>query len=467
MTAANNEWDRMPRSLDAEKGALASMLLDPKVAISESVSTIRPEYFCTPANVVIYGALVEMWTEGLPIDLITLTQFLSDRGILESVGGAAYVTELFVFIPTAANVQYYLEILTDKFTLRQIIAVCAEATKKCYLEQEDVPMLLCEVKDNVAAIMTEQTKQRKSISELVSEKITRMELGQDDLDILHIGLEKLDHGSPLHKGDMPILSGEAKSGKTIFALSIAKNVAARGVGVGFFSLESTVHEAVDRLLAGVARIPMTKLGNAVNLTPGELDVTTRAASTLSLLPIYLYDDVFDLHHVIAEARRLKAQRNIGLLIVDYAQLVRTKIQKDRNREQEVASISRALRLLSLQLKVPLILLSQLNEENRSRESRALEQDCTAHWMITKIKDEPNLRDIQIPYQRNGESGIFARVTFLGHIGRVETYVDSDVVHVGVPVGKVRETVIPDRLIRSHLDAVATTQCKTGREYFIE
>lgn len=418
--------DTPPHSVEGEQGVLGSMLCSPKLTIPECVAKVSPEWFYVPAHKTIYSVMVDLWIKGKAIDLITFTQDMRDANLLESVGGASYVTNLFTFVPTAANVEYYIEIIRDKFILREIIAASTESVRRAHEEQDEVMALLDETRDRIANIMVVRPGQRKTIKELVEDKVARMERGDQASDVLRTGLNKLDYYSQLHQGDMPVVSGETKAGKSIFALSIAKNVAASGTHIAIFNLESTNPEVTDRLLAGISRVNMDRQQYVTGLSDDELHRSVRGASALSELPIHLYDDVFDLHHIIAESRRIKLHYKVGLIIVDYAQLVRTKVEKNRNREQEVASISRAIRLLALDLKTPIILLSQLNEEGKSRESRAIEQDCTALWNIARPKEteDQNMRHIQIRIQRNGPSNIAFPVTFLGPIARVENYADE-------------------------------------------
>jgi replicative DNA helicase len=212
---------------------------------------------------------------------------------------------------------------------------------------------------------------------------------------------------------MPLLTGERKSGKSITALTIAKNVAHDGGSVLYFSLESPFPEIMDRLYAGESRIPMG-LHHHTRLNEEQAAKACKAAESLGKLVFDIRDDVYDLSTMVAIIRQSEAT----LVIADYAQLIRPNL-KDSNREQEVAKISRTLRLIAMETKKPIILLSQLNEQGRSRESRALEQDTTANWNIVFDEDEPNERTIEIPYQRNGESGIRFKVAFLGSIARVE------------------------------------------------
>lgn len=411
-----------PHSPECEMGVLSSMMLAPATVIAECATKARPDWFYIPANRSIYIILLDRWEKNLPVDLINLTQHLSDTGMLESIGGASHITNIATFVPTAAYVNYYLDTLYDKYVLRQIIAWGHKSVSMASEGADDPVSLLTEIEGALSGLGIKPASERKTLQELVQDKIERMERGEESADIIKTGITKLDQGSPLRNKNMVVISGERKAGKTILALTIARNVASQGVPVAYMSLESSSNEAVDRLLSGISRISTDKQNSVTNLSEYEIRKSVEAASTLSALPLSLYDDILDLHHIIAEARRLRTQGNLGLLIVDYLQLVRTSIQKDRNREQEVAAISRAIRLLALELSIPILALSQLNEDGRSRESRAIEQDCSAMWKFMKDEDDPPaLRRIHIPFQRNGESNVTAQVTFLGNIARIENY----------------------------------------------
>jgi replicative DNA helicase len=174
-------------------------------------------------------------------------------------------------------------------------------------------------------------------------------------------------------------------------------------------------------MANVSRIPMDK-DHVSKLSPEEMVIPIKAASEIAKLPIFIRDDLYDLTAIVAVAKQFKQKRNIGLFIVDYAQLIRAPDTKEGNREQKVAEVSRVLRLLAMALDTPVIVLCQLNQWGFTRESRSLEQDATAMWMIEEEEEgEPNIRKILIPWQRNGPSGVGFKVTFLGNIARMENY----------------------------------------------
>jgi replicative DNA helicase len=412
-----------PHNSEAEQAILSSMIMAQDEAIPECIKRLTEEHFFIPAHRTIYNVLVELWRAGIPIELILFTEQLRSRKILDAVGGPSFVTHLFVFLPTAANLDWYINIVHEKYILRQLLVISTDAQHRAQVDQGEAGSIVMECCEALNAITRTLTvKARQSMSELVQEKINRMENGIEEA-VVKTGLKELDLRSPLWPSDMPLISGERKVGKSMLATTITTNVARWGIPVAYFSLEDSAHKLIDRLLSGISRVSMVKQLNVKSLSESEMKASSDAALVLSALPIYLYDDLFDLDHIIAEARQTRTTRKIGLIVVDYAQLIRTPEHKGRNREQEVAHISRSLRLLSLELQIPLLLLSQLNEQGRSRESRALEQDATASWKMRLDDDEEikNMRWIDIEWQRNGDSNIKFPVTFLGYCARVENY----------------------------------------------
>lgn len=415
-----------PHSSEAEQAVLSSMLIAPDEAIPECVKRLTSAHFFIPAHQIIFDLLVQLWSAGMPIELLLFTEHLRDRKILDTVGGPAFVTHLSVLLPTASNVAYYIDIVHEKYILRQLLIISTNASHRAQDDQGDAEGVLFEYLEALNAITRSASrKARQSLSELVQEKINRMQDGTEEA-VVKTGIKELDLNSPLWPSDMPLICGERKVGKSMFAATMITNVARSGIPVAYFSLEDSVHKLIDRLLSGISRVPMAKQVNVKSLSESDMKASSDAALILSSLPLYLYDDLYDLDHIVAEARQIAVTKKVGLIVVDYAQLIRTPEHRGRNREQEVAHISRSLRLLSLELQIPLLLLSQLNEQGRSRESRALEQDATASWKMRLDDDEEmkNMRWIDIEWQRNGESNIKFPVTFLGYCARVENYIEE-------------------------------------------
>src|SRR3954468_1076905 len=242
-----------PHSAEAEQGVLGSMLLSPRDAIAESVAKITDEYFYVPAHQTIYNALVELWNANQAIDLITFTQFLRDRNLLETIGGAAFVTSLFTFVPTAANLGYYLEIVRDKYILRQIIAAATESVRRAYEEQDEVNALLDEVEQKIFAVGEDRFKgQMLSMKDQVMEAIEAIEKlyerkgGITGISSGFIEFDRMTSG--LHPSEMIVIAARPSMGKTALAMNIAEHVAINEkLPVGVFSLEMSSQQLVQRL----------------------------------------------------------------------------------------------------------------------------------------------------------------------------------------------------------------------------
>src|SRR4030081_3305109 len=243
-----------PHSVDAEQGVLGSMLISPREAIAECVEKINEEYFYVPAHQTIYSVLVDLWNAGQAIDLITFTQVLRDRNLLDTVGGAPFVTSLFTFVPTAANVGYYLEIIRDKYILRQIIATSTESVRRAFEEQDDVSNLLDEVEQQIFAVGEDRFQgQMLSMKDQVMEAIESIEKlyerkgGITGISSGFVEFDRLTSG--LHPSEMIVIAARPSMGKTALAMNIAEHVAIQErLPVGVFSLEMSSQQLVQRLL---------------------------------------------------------------------------------------------------------------------------------------------------------------------------------------------------------------------------
>jgi replicative DNA helicase len=334
----------LPQSPDAEQGVLASFLLAPRdVGGLCAEKLIKPEHFHLPAHAGIYAVLMEMWDKNTPIDFITLTQIMRDRSLLDGVGGAAFITSLFTFLPTAANASYYIETLQEKYTLREIIKVCTEYAARSYDEQDDVPNLLNDVEQKVFAIAQDRFKDRVasmkqmvvaaigSIQELYDRRgsISGLPTGFADFDKMTDGL----HGS-----EMIIIAARPSMGKTAFAMNIAEYVAVElKKAVAVFSLEMSAQQLVQRLLCSRARVNLGKVREGF-LSERDFPSLQVAASKLAESKIFI-DDTSGLSilEVRAKARRLKSQHDIQAIFIDYLQLLRSTSKRAQdNRQLEIA-----------------------------------------------------------------------------------------------------------------------------------
>src|ERR671930_2108763 len=436
-----------PHSVEAEQGVLGSMLLSPRQAIAECVEKISEQYFYVPAHQTIYTTLVDLWNVGQAIDLITFTQVLRDRNLLESVGGAAFVTSLFTFVPTAANVGYYLEIVRDKYILRSIITASTESVRRAYEEQDEVGALLDEVEQKIFAVGEDRFKgQMLSMKDQVMEAIEAIEKlyeRKGGITGISSGFVEFDRmTSGLHPSEMVVIAARPSMGKTALAMNIAEHVAINEkLPVGVFSLEMSSQQLVQRLLCSRARVNLQKVRDGF-LGERDFPSLTAAASKLAEAKIFIDDTAsLTILELRAKARRLKAQQDVSLIIVDYLQLLRSTSRRAQdNRQLEISEISAGLKGLAKELKIPVIVVAQLNRqpEQRSggkprlsdlRESGAIEQDADLVGLLLRpeiYEEDEEVRaekageaELIIAKQRNGPVGEIP-LTFLKEYTRFET-----------------------------------------------
>jgi replicative DNA helicase len=398
--------------VEAEQGVLGSMLISPREIIAECVEKISEEYFYVPAHQTVYTVLVELWNAGQGIDLITFTQTLRDRNVLDAVGGAAFVTSLYTFVPTAANVGYYLEIIREKFILRQIISACTEGVRRSYEEQDEVNNLLDEVEKKIFAVGEDRFKaqmptMREQVMEAI-ESIEKLYANRGSITGISTGFTMLDEmTSGLHPAEMIVIAARPSMGKTAFAMNIAEHVAIEGKKpVAIFSLEMSAQQLVQRLLCSRARVNSKKVRDGF-LAERDFSTLTSAASKLAEAQMFIDDTAgLNILELRAKARRLKSQHDIQLVVVDYLQLLRSTSRRGQdNRQIEISEISAGLKGLAKELSIPVVVLAQLNRnpENRTGDS----------------KGRPRLSDLR-------ESGTIEQdADFVGLLVREEYYADSD------------------------------------------
>src|SRR5436189_2123461 len=408
-----------PHSVEAEQGVLGSMLISPRETIAECVEKINEEYFYVPAHRTIYNVLVDLWNAGQAIDLITFTQVLRDRSLLESVGGAAFVTSLFTFVPTAANVGYYIDIVRDKYILREIIATATESVRRAYEEQDEVNNLLDEVEQRIFAVGEDRFKGEmlsmkeqvistlESIEKLFENKgaITGVSTGFRDLDKLTSGL---------HSSEMIVIAARPSMGKTALAMNIAEHAAIEvKLPVAIFSLEMSAQQLVQRMLCSRAHVNLAKTRDGF-LAEADFPKLTDSASKLAGTKMFIEDSAgLTILELRAKARRLKAQQEVQLIIVDYLQLLRSTSRRAQdNRQLEISEISAGLKGLAKELKIPIIVVAQLNRqpEQRSggkprlsdlRESGSIEQD--ADLVALLVRPELYEEDEEARIEKAGEA----------------------------------------------------------------
>ncbi|MEI6278710.1 MAG: replicative DNA helicase [Verrucomicrobiae bacterium] len=438
----------LPQSLDAEKGLLGSILLSGTV-LDDSIALIDAGHFHLPSHQKIFEILVEMRNAGKPIDLITFTQILEDRKLLDEVGGASAVTDLLTFVPTAANADYYREILVEKHLLRKVISVCTEYAARSYEEQGDVKMLLDAVEANILKIGEERVSTAMpTMKEMVNDAIISIETlvkNKGGITGLSTGFRTLDNmTSGLHAGEMFVIAARPSMGKTALAMNIAEHVALdAGKPVAVFSLEMSSPQLVQRLLCSRARVNSKSLRDGFIAKP-EMASIGVAAGVLSKARMFVDDTPgLSILELRAKARRLKNREGIELVVIDYLQLLRSTSRRAQdNRQIEISEISNGVKALAKELKIPVIVLAQLNRnpEQRTgdnkgrprlsdlRESGSIEQDADVVTLLVREKyyaeDDEARKEAEgkatliIAKQRNGPTGDVL-LTFLENYTRFE------------------------------------------------
>lgn len=421
-----NDFKLPPQNLTAEASLIGSLLLD-KEAIIKIADIVGPDDFYVDKNRLIFEAILTLYEKREPIDLVTLTNKLEQMKELDNIGGAAYLTELVNAVPTAAHITEYARIVAQKATMRNLISAANAIGGLAYDEQNPLDSILDTAEQTLFDVSQKHLKQNFTpIKDVLSESFDRLDsLHKDKQKIRGVptGFRNLDSLlAGLQKSDLIILAARPSMGKTSLALNIAQNVAVKeGIPVGIFSLEMSKEQLIDRLLAGEAGIDSWKLRTG-NLEDRDFDKLSRAMGVLSEAPIYIDDSaVTNVMEMRTKARRLQSEHDLGLVVIDYLQLMSGRAGGSDNRVQEISEISRGLKGLARELNVPVIALSQLsrNVENRSpqipqladlRESGSIEQDADVVMFIyredyyNKDSDRVGIADVLIKKHRNGPVG---------------------------------------------------------------
>ncbi|MBM4168660.1 MAG: replicative DNA helicase [Ignavibacteria bacterium] len=433
-----------PQAVDVEMAVLGAMLLE-KEAISKALEILDDTVFYKPAHQKIFAAMIALFERGEPVDLLTLVEELRRRGDLEKTGGEFYLTELTGRVTSAANVEYHAHIVLEKALMRQLIASSSDVVKRAFSEGEDALDLLDEAEQKIFRISEQRMKKSFiSISDAVHNTMELLESihgKHSGITGVPSGFTEVDNYTGGFQGsDLVIVAGRPSQGKTAFVLSVARNAAVlHNFAVGFFSLEMSTQQLVMRLICAEARVDAHSVRTG-RLPEDEWKKLSTSVGRLYKAKIFIDDTpALGILELRAKARRLKAEHNVGLIIVDYLQLMQGP-RNAQSREQEISTISRSLKALAKEIGVPVIALSQLNRavETRSdkrpmladlRESGAIEQDadvvCFVHRpeMYGIEKDEEGqptdgIAELIIGKQRNGPTGK-VRLAFVRQYARFE------------------------------------------------
>ena len=441
--------DRLPpHSIEAEQGVLGCVLLSPHECLGVCIEKFKsgPDMFYDLRHRTIYELLVEMYDRKEGIDMITVQQRLRDKQQLDGVGGLAYLAALPDAVPSAANLAYYADIVRAKYILRRMIQTCTEVVGRVFEHEGEVDQLLDEVERDVLKISEERVENRSiSIKDLVHTAINTIEdfhKRQGMLTGIGTGFVDFDKmTSGFHEGEMIVIAARPSMGKTSLAMNIAEHVSLDlKLPVGVFSLEMTADSLVLRMLCSRSRVNLRSVRDGF-LAERDFPKLTGAAGKLANAPLFIDDTPgLSILQLRAKARRMAQQFGIKLFVIDYLQLLHSTARRAENRQQEIADISNGVKSLAKELRVPVIVLSQLNremekEKNRKprmsdlRESGAIEQDADLIAMLYKpsVEDDEGGGQEQdavpvnllIAKQRNGPTGD-VNLTFLKSITRFES-----------------------------------------------
>ncbi len=418
-----------PQNIEAEQCVLGSLMLD-KEAVFKIIDMIRPGDFYRGIHNSIYQAMVDLYEKNEPIDLLSLTSRLEDKGVLEEIGGSGYLTELVNAVPTAAHILYYAKIVKHKKTLRDLIETSHQITELSYQETEDVETLVDTAEQKIFSISKDSISKKflqiKDALEEAFERIDKLHRGDEATRGIPTGFIDLDNFlSGFQSSDLITLAARPSLGKTTLALDLARNIALKSkIPVGFFSLEMSKEQLVDRLICAQAEVDSWRMrtGRLSGEGPdNDFQRIQQAMDELSAASLFIDDTPSaTVLHMRAMARRLQAEHNLGLIVIDYLQMIQPRNPSD-SPVQQVTEISRGLKTLARELSIPVLALSQLSRavESRSpsipklsdlRDSGSIEQDSDVVLFIYREdKDRPNterknVADVIIAKHRNGPIG---------------------------------------------------------------
>lgn len=432
-----------PQNIEAEQAVLGTILLQDKSMLSV-VELLEPDNFYKDAHKTIFSVMVTLFEKREPHDLITVTSLLKDQNKLDAVGGAGYLASLTDIIPFSGTLIHHANIIRKKAILRKLIQTTSEVAARCYDAQDEIDTLVDEAEKTIFEIA--QSKKGQGFQPMATivpkafdritklfdrqEHITGVPTGYDDLDRMTAGFQP---------AEMIVLAARPSMGKTALAMNIVQHAALiEKIPVAVFSLEMSMESLAMRMLCSVGKIDSQRIRTG-KLTDNDWPRLTRATGMLTDAPIFIDDTAgLTILEMRAKARRLKSEHDLGMVVVDYLQLMQGKSGIE-NRAQEISDISRSLKAMAKELDVPVIALSQLNRSLESRtdkrpqlsdlrESGAIEQDADVIMFIyrdevyNKAPDNPNrgLAELIIGKQRNGPTGM-VQMTFIGEHTTFENY----------------------------------------------
>ena len=415
-----------PNDVESEQAVIGSMLTD-KEAVSAAIEVLKPEDFYREDNRTIFEAILNLYGRSEPIDIITLKSELSSMGKFEAVGGLEYIAELPDKVPTTANVEQYIKIVEEKSVLRNLIKTANEIITLGYDQTQEVDGIIDGAEKKIFEVM--QKKNQKGytpIKDILVETFTELEQlynQKQRITGIPTGFSDLDfRTSGLHNSDLILVAARPAIGKSAFALNIASNAAVRAkVPVAIFSLEMSKEQMTSRILCSEAMVDSNKVRTG-KIDDEEWSKLAAASGELSEANIYIDDTPgISIMEIRAKCRKMKIEKNIGLVVIDYLQLVQGSGKRGGSREQEIAEISRSLKILAKEINVPVIALSQLSRapEQRPdhrpmlsdlRESGSIEQDADIVMFLyrddyyNEDSEKKNIAEVILAKHRAGSTG---------------------------------------------------------------
>lgn len=435
----------LPHNIQAEQTVLGCMLVD-KTSIAEATEVLRADDFYSEAHKVIFNAIVELYSKDIPIDMITLIEYLQSTDKLQGVGGMTYLSQLKGSIESTSNVESYIKIVEEKSILRKLIKASADISEECYSKQDDVPAVLDNAEKRIFDIAEKRTSTDfepiSTVLERGFEQIEKMFNREGETTGLPSGFPELDaKTSGFQPGDMILVAARPSMGKTTFAINIAQYAAIReGKSVVIFSLEMSKEQLANKILCAEADIDMLKLRTGA-LDDSDWERIARAAGPIAASKIFIDDSAgVSIMEMRSKCRRLKIEHGIDLIVIDYLQLM-TGSNRSESRQQEVSEISRSVKALAKEMHCPVIALSQLSRapEQRAdhrpmlsdlRESGSIEQDADLVMFLYRDEyynqdtEDKNIAECIIAKQRNGPVGTVK----LAWLGQYSKFGRLDVIH---------------------------------------
>ena len=423
-----------PHSVEAEQSVLGSILLDKEAMISVS-ETLVPEDFYKEAHKVIYESMLKLYNSQSEIDLITLTDELRDQGYLDDIGGIAYITSLSTVVPTTSNIKYYVNIVKEKSISRQLISAAKDIINLGYDGSAKVEYVLENAEKKIFDISQERaTNDFQPINQVISEALSMLEKlyeEKNDVTGLTTGFRDLNKKiNGLQRSDLLLIAARPAMGKTAFALNLVQNAALKGdASVAVFSLEMSKEQLVQRMIASQSTVELKKIKTGT-LADNDWPRITDGMAILSGAKIHIDDTPgIKISELRSKCRKLKIEKGLDLVLIDYLQLMEGEGQNE-SRQQEIAKISRSLKILAKELDCPVVALSQLSRapEQRAdhrpmlsdlRESGSIEQDADIVMFLYRDEyynpdtEKKNIGEVIVAKNRHGETGTVELVWFGG------------------------------------------------------